>query len=117
MARQHRRERIGDLVRAQVAQIIHEEFVAPEGVVVTLTRCEVAEDLESAVLFVGVFPDDQSGEVLKRLTNWAGDAQYRLMKRMRTRPIPRIRFVFDKGIAAADNIDKEFQRIKEAEEK
>ncbi len=113
MPKAHRKERIGDLLREQVAKILHEEFHAPEDTVVTVTLADVADDLETAAISVSVFPDSETEAAMERLENFAGEVQYRLMKRIRFKPIPRIRFVPDRGIANADSVDQAFYKLRE----
>ena len=113
MPREHRQERIADLLREQIARILHEEFVPPENSVLTVTRVDVAEDLDTATVLTSIFPDTEGEEALERLENFAGEVQFRLMKLIRFKPIPRITFALDKGIAHADDINQKLYRIRE----
>lgn len=111
MPRKFRQERIGDLLLEQVAAILHEEFNAPEDTVMTVTGVSVADDLETAAVSVSVFPDDARDEAMERLVPFAGEVQHMLLKRLRIKPIPRIRFVPDKGVSHADKIDRALKDV------
>ena len=111
MPRKHRPERISDLLHELVATILHEDFNAPEGSVVTVTRVEIQEGLKTADVYVSVLPKDAGEEVAENLTGFVGEVQFRLMKRMRIKPIPRIRFILDSGIADADRIDQALAKL------
>lgn len=113
MPRAFRRERIGDLLREQIANILHEAFHAPEDSVVTVTEVHVAEDLEAAAVAVSIFPDTATEETMERLMQFAGEVQHALLKRLRIKPIPRIRFVPDKGVAHADSIDRKLKHLED----
>ena len=113
MPRKYRPERIGELLTEEIAKILLEEFDAPEGSVVTVTHVDVVEDLKTAQVFIGVLPDVEREEALERLTGFAGEVQYRLMKRLRIRPIPRIKFMPDVSSSVADKIDSELYKLKE----
>src|SRR3989344_2653241 len=102
MPRTHRKESIAELLREVVAKFVHEEFNPPEDAVVTITRVEVADDLETASVYATVLPDALEAETMRHLVNFTGEVQYELLKHLRIRPIPRITFIPDTGQRNAD---------------
>jgi ribosome-binding factor A len=113
MSRTHRKESIAELLREEVAKLVHEEFNPPEGAVVTITRVEVADDLDTALIYATVLPDELEGETMEHLIKFAGEVQYGLLKHLRIRPIPRISFVTDSGQRNADIVDEALYRLKD----
>lgn len=115
MASERRRKRIGELVQEEVSTILLEEEEWPEGVLVTIPRVEVSEKGESAKVFVSVYPEDASEEVFTALEKHVGAVQYRLNRTLRMKPVPRIEFVEDVGMAKAARIEETLHKIKKEE--
>lgn len=106
-------QKVNELIKRELAQIILKEIDFGPGVLVTLTRVESSVDLRSAKVFVSVFPERKTGEVFRILNKELYDLQQRLNKRLNMRPIPRIRFVEEKEVKRAARIEELLEKTKE----
>jgi len=105
-----RKERVTELIRKEVAGIISRE-IEISGAIITFTRIEVSVDIQSANIYFLTIPDDRAEEVHKKLKKNIFSIQQALNKRLRMRPVPRIRFLIDKQEQEASKIDEILTRI------
>lgn len=95
----HRLARVAEVVREVAATTILFELRDPRVKNVTVTRCEVAADLQHAKVFVSVMgTEKQQRDALIGLTNAAGFIQSKLADRLMTRFLPVLTFVPDEGV-------------------
>lgn len=95
----HRLARVAEVVREVAATTILFEIRDPRVKNVTVTRCEVAADLQHAKVFVSVMgTDKQQRDALVGLKNAAGFIQSKLADRLMTRFLPVLTFVPDEGV-------------------
>jgi ribosome-binding factor A len=95
----HRLARVNEVVREVAAEAVLFEIKDPRVKGVTVTRAEVAADLQHAKVYVSVM----GTEAVQKLTMHglkasAGFVQSRLAKRLTTRFVPHVTFVLDEGI-------------------
>ena len=95
----HRLARVAEAVRETASETILYEMHDPRVKFVTVTRAEVSGDLQHAKVYVSIMgsPSEQK-LTLHGLTHAAGFVQSKLAKRLKTRFIPVIQFVVDKGV-------------------
>ena len=101
----HRPERLGKLIREELSAIILRELEFA-GAVVTLADVVVTDKLDHARVKISVWPSEMSREALKTLQDARRDLQYRLMKKIRIRTLPRIDFEIDHGTENAAAVEK-----------
>lgn len=95
----HRLARVAEVVREVAAETILFEIRDPRVKNVTVTRAEVAADLQHAKVFVSIMgTQKEQAQALHGLTNAAGFVQSKLAKRLETRFLPVIQFVEDDGV-------------------
>lgn len=102
----YRKERIGDLLRDEMGQILHQELDLEIGTLATVTRVVVSEDLQHAKVYVSIFPSSLAEEVWKEIQKQVYYFQQILNKRLRMRPIPKIYFVLDRTEEEASKVEK-----------
>lgn len=105
-------ERVNSLIQKELGQIILREIELPGNVLVTLTRVESSIDLSVAKVYVAVLPSDKVEWVLGILNKMVYELQKILDKRLRMRPIPRIRFIREKQTIEAARIEGLLEEIK-----
>lgn len=110
MSISRRKERVTELIRKEVAGIILRE-IETSNAIITLTRVDVSVDIQSANIYFLTIPDDAAEEVSKKLKKNIFFIQQALNKRLRMRPVPRIRFSIDKQEQEASKIDEVLTRI------
>jgi ribosome-binding factor A len=104
-------EKINEIIKQYVGDIILKELSIKEGVFVTITRVDTSSDLRYAKVFVSVFPDKEADYALKTLGKELFQIQNLLNKKLRTRPLPKISFQFDTTEMEADKIEKLLKEI------
>jgi ribosome-binding factor A len=100
-----RSERLAEEIRQQVARLIASDLKDPRLGFVTVTRVELAHDLEHARVHVGVLGSEAEREKsLAALRRASGFVRRELGKRLRIRHTPEIDFRYDKGLDATDRV-------------
>lgn len=107
-----RREKINDLLRDEIGQILHRELDLEAETLVTVIRAIVSEDLLHVRVYLSVIPSPAAEEVLKEINRQIYHLQQILNKRLRMRPIPKIYFVLDRTEEEAARIEKIAEEVK-----
>jgi ribosome-binding factor A len=95
----HRVARISEIIREVAAETILFELQDPRIKNVTVTRAEVAADLQHAKVFVSIMGTQKEQDLcLHGLQHSAGFVQAKLARRLKTRFIPTLKFVLDEGV-------------------
>jgi ribosome-binding factor A len=95
----HRLARVAEVVREVAAETILFELQDPRIKGVTVTRTEVAADLQHAKVYVSLMGTKKEQDLcLHGLRHSAGFVQARLATRLKTRYTPVIQFVVDEGV-------------------
>jgi ribosome-binding factor A len=98
--------RVNELIRTTVAEIIAREVELPLGSFVTVAKVDTSRDLRYARVFVSVFPEKGFGKTMELLRKSLYLIQGALNKKLHMKPLPRLEFVADKTEAEADKIEK-----------
>lgn len=105
MAVNHRKSRVADGVRDEVAMIIAREIRDPRLGFVTVIRVEMPVDQSVAKIYVSPMGDAKTQlESMRALHHSRGFVRKLLSQRMRTRTVPEIMFVQDKGLDNAERV-------------
>jgi ribosome-binding factor A len=107
----HRIDRVNELIKTTIAEIIVREVELPPGVFVTVAKVDTTRDLRYAQVFVSVFPEKNFGGVIKILNKKIYSLQGSLNKKLHMKPLPRIEFVSDHTEAEADKIEKVLKEL------
>src|SRR5437762_5079948 len=95
----HRLARVAEVIREVAAETILFEIQDPRVKNVTVTRAEVAADLQHAKIFVSVMGSPKEQDLcMHGLRHSAGFVQSRLANRLQTRFTPVVKFVLDQGV-------------------
>jgi len=107
----NRIQRVNQLIKKEVSQIILREVDFPKDVLVTVTRVETSRDLKQAKVYISVMSKDKHTQVLEILNRQIYNLQQRLNKRLKMRPIPRIKFLEEEKTAEAGRIEELLEEI------
>ncbi|MCU0611484.1 MAG: 30S ribosome-binding factor RbfA [Candidatus Eisenbacteria bacterium] len=102
-----RRERLGALLRHEIASVIEIRMSDPRVGFVSVTSVQVAADLGTAKVFVSVYGDDDA--TTAALTTLQGAASFirsEVAKRVRLRQMPALRFVQDDSLRRGAVVDR-----------
>ncbi len=102
----YRKQQLNSLIRNELANILQREVEFPVGILATLTRVEVGNDLDEATVFISVFPSNGKDEVMNILKSRRGEIQTLLYKRVNRIMLPPIRFEYDPGSEKSGAIEK-----------
>ena len=108
-------ERVNSLIKRELGQIILREIELPDNTLVTLTRVESSIDLANAKIYIAVLPSDQTGRVLNILSKMVYELQKMLDRRLKMRPVPKIRFVEEEQNMEAAKVEEILQGLKNEE--
>lgn len=102
----YRIEKINELIKQQISEIISRELDLKPGVFVTVAKVDTAKDLRYTRIFVSIFPERESDYVLKTLRKEVYRLQGVLNKKLSMRPLPKIEFYQDATESKADEVEK-----------
>ena len=102
-----RLEQIGDLLRAELSELLRREMQDPRLGFVTITNVAVSADLRNARVSVSCYGDEAAQkESLRALRGAAGFLRSEVGKRVRLRTIPQLNFQLDHSMAHAEEIQR-----------
>lgn len=101
-----RRQQLNSLIRNEIVSAIQKEVEFPVGCLATVTRVEVAHDLDKAAVFVSAIPSNRKDDVLAALKAKRGELQTILFKRIKIMSMPQIYFEYDAGPEKAASIER-----------
>lgn len=103
----HRLARVSEAVREVVANAILFEIKDPRVKNVTVTRAEVAADLQHAKVYVSIMGTEKQQQLsMHGLKSAAGYIQTKVADRLTTRFVPHITFVLDEGVKKSVEIGR-----------
>lgn len=106
-----RLERVNELIRKTVAELISRELELPLGVFVTIVKVDTSRDLRYARVFVSVFPEKKFGKTMDLLQKKIFIMQGVLNKKLHMKPLPRLEFIADRTEMEADKIEKVLKEL------
>lgn len=105
MAVNHRKSRVADGVRDEIAMILSREIRDPRLGFVTVIRVDMPPDQSVAKVHVSPMGDAKAqAESMKALIASRAFVRRLLAQRMKTRTVPEIFFVQDKGLENAERV-------------
>lgn len=117
MTQHIRAERVGDLIKKEISQIIQYELKDPGIGFVTITAVELSGDLKHAKIFYSVLGDEkaknESSSALKRA---CGFIQHEIGRRLKLRYTPEIYFLFDPSVEYGAHIETLIKKIHKSQE-
>jgi ribosome-binding factor A len=111
-----RSQRVGDLIREEVAEIIMYRLKDPRIGFVTVTGVDMTPDMKMAKVYVSVLKEEDRELTLDILNSSKSFIRSLLVKRLRMKVIPTVEFRFDTSIEYGYKIDKLLKEIKDRDE-
>lgn len=112
-----RADRVGELIMAEMSDILRKSVKDPRLHEVTITAVKVTDDLRNAkIFFVEMGKDELNEEVESALGKAKGFVRRELGHRLQLRFVPEILFVHDKSFGYGHRIDQLLADIKKEEE-
>ena len=107
-------ERLNNNFQQVISEILHEEVKDPNLKFVTVTGCEITNDLSFCKVYFTTLSDDKE-EVLKSLKSASSFIRGEISKRVEIRHTPELRFIFDESIEYGEKIEKIINEINNKE--
>jgi ribosome-binding factor A len=100
-----RSQRVGDLLREEIADIIIHRIKDPRLGFVTVTGVDLTDDLKIGFVYVSILKEEERKLSLEILNSAKSFIRAELSKRIRLRSIPTLEFKLDKSIEYGDRIE------------
>jgi len=107
-----RSQRVSDLLREEIADIISFRLKDPRIGFITVTGVDVTDDIKMASVYVSVLKEEEKELMLEILNAARSFIRTELSKRLRMKTIPSISFRLDSSIEYGSKIDKLLAQIK-----
>lgn len=107
-----RSQRVGDLLREEIADIVIFKLKDPRIGFITITGVDVTDDIKNAKVYVSILKDEDKETTLEILNTAKSFIRFELSKRLRMKFIPSIEFRLDISIDYGSRIDKLLSEIK-----
>jgi len=111
-----RSQRVSDLLREEIADIISFRLKDPRIGFITVTGVDVSDDIKMASVYVSVLKEEEKELTLEILHAARSFIRTELSKRLRMKTIPSISFKLDSSIEYGNRIDKLLEQIKSEHE-
>ena len=110
----HRTERVADLIRQELAQLLEREVKDPRVGFVTVTGVEVTRDLRTARVAVTILGDEKKKKAsLTGLAAAQGFLRHELAQRLGMRYTPALEFHIDESLESEQRIEELLRQIRE----
>ena len=111
-----RTERVADLIRRELSDILMRRMRDPRLGFVSLTGVDVTGDLSHATVYLSSLDGVEGrAQVVKVLSNAVPFLRRELAPRLGLREVPTLRFVYDESIERGARIEDLLRRIKDGE--
>lgn len=107
-------QRLNQLIKKEVAQLILREIEFPKDVLITVTGAEVTPDLKESKVYVSAIPEKNEEQALALLNRKVFLLQKKIDKRLKMRPVPKISFVKEKRTVEAGRIEEILEKLKKS---
>ena len=108
-----RSQRVSDLLRKEIADIVIYRLKDPRIGFITITGVDVTDDIKMARVYVSVFQDKEKKTTLETLNSARNFIRSELSKRLRMKFIPSIEFRLDTSIEYGSKIEKLLKEIED----
>jgi ribosome-binding factor A len=108
-----RSQRVSDLLRKEIADIVVYRLKDPRIGFITVTGVDVTDDIKMARVYVSVFQDEEKKTTLEVLNSAKNFIRSELSKRLRMKFIPSIEFRLDTSIEYGNRMEKLLKKIED----
>lgn len=105
--------KINQLLQEELGAILLRELELPDGVLVTVTRVDASGNLQEAKVYISVMPEAKLQDVFNVLQKNIYAVQQILNKRLKMRPVPRIKWVIETKTSEAQRIEELLEKTRE----
>uniref|UniRef100_A0A7C4R4Y5 Ribosome-binding factor A n=1 Tax=candidate division CPR3 bacterium TaxID=2268181 RepID=A0A7C4R4Y5_UNCC3 len=102
---------VNELLAQEIGKIFLEDLEFEPGVMATVMAADASDNLETANIWISVFPENKSNDTLNYINKNIADIQRKLNRRLSMKFVPRITFKIDKSQEYVGEIDKAFEEL------
>lgn len=106
-------ERLNSIFVKEISYILQNEVKDPIIKFVTVTGCEITNDLSFAKVYVTVLDNEKKKDIMKALDGAKSFVRGEISKRVEIRHTPELRFVFDDSIEYGNKIERIIKELHE----
>lgn len=110
-------ERMNSTFVKVISEILHNEIKDENIKFVSVTGCEITNDLSYAKVYVTVLDNDKRRDTMMALDKAKSFIRGEISKRVQIRHTPELRFIFDESIEYGEKIEGLINEIHEKENK
>ena len=110
-----RTKRIGSNFVKEISYILMTEVKDPKTKFITITDCDVTNDLSYAKVYFTVLDREKKDEAQEALNKAANFIELELSKRIDIRKMPQISFHYDNSSIYGEMMDKKFEELNKKE--
>ena len=103
-------ERLNDQIQEVISEVLYKEVKNPDLKFVTITGCNVTNDLSFCKVYFTVLNKDPK-ETLKELNSASSFIRGEISKRIEIRHTPELKFIYDESIEYGRKIDAIIDKI------
>ena len=107
-----RSQRVSDLIREEIADIIMNKVKDPRLGFVTVTGAKITEDLKIATIYLSILKEEEKETTIEMLNSAKGFIRAELAKRLKMKFIPSLIFRIDESLEYGVRIEKLLREIK-----
>ena len=111
----NRIQRVNSLIKNELSYIFLKEIEFPKKSLVTITRVETSVDLSQTRVYISVMPVEEKDKVFDILKKRIYDIQQKLNRKLKMRPVPKIKFQNEEKTKNAARIEELLEEIKNKE--
>lgn len=108
-------ERLNDQFQKEISMILQTEIKDQDIHFVTITGCEITNDLSFCKVYFTVLDDSKKDTTLQALKGAASFIRGELSRRIEIRHTPELKFIYDESIEYGNKIEKIIEKINEEE--
>ena len=104
--RERRIQRIQELIKERVAEVVDQDLADPRRGLITITRVKVDREMQHCLVFWSVLGDEKVRRLNEQMLDHAASyVQKEVAQVLHTRTVPRVKFVFDESVEGVQRID------------
>ena len=111
MANNIRIKRLNHAFMEEIRMILMEEVRDEDLKFVTITGCDITNDLSYAKVYFTVLDKDKKEKVLEDINNAASFIRGKLSERIEIRHTPELKFIYDDSIEYGEKIEKIIDKL------
>lgn len=111
MANNIRIKRLNHAFMEEISMILMEEVRDENLKFVTITGCDITNDLSYAKVYFTVLDKDKKEKVLEDINNAASFIRGKLSERIEIRHTPELKFIYDDSIEYGEKIEKIIDKL------